>query len=79
MLCKERMVYAKDTSNIEIHHVLKFLSAMLDKKVAYSTINSAKCLVTTIFHIPTYPSKNRHPLVMKYINGIFNLKPPKPN
>ena len=71
--------YAKNIESIEIHHVFYFLSAMLDKGVAYSTINNVKCAVATILYILTYPSINRHPLVMKCITGIFNLRPPKAN
>ena len=37
---------------IEVSHVLDFLSGMFDKGHAYSTINSAKCAIATIAHIP---------------------------
>ena len=30
------------------------------------------------YSIPVYPSINKLPLVMKYITGIFNWRPPKP-
>ena len=72
------MVYAKDIGNIEIRHVLIYMSVMFNKVVTCSTINSAKCLVTTILHISTYLSKTKHLLVKKNIAGIFNLKLPKP-
>ena len=67
------MVYVGDIGNIEIHHVLDFLSVMLNKGVACSTINCVKCEVATILHIPTYPSINKHPQIMKYITGIFKF------
>ena len=57
------MVYAKDIGSVEVHHVLDFLSAMFDTGVA--TINSAKLVVAITFHIPTNPSINEHPLVIK--------------
>ena len=31
-----------------------------------------------IMHIPPYNSLNKHPLINKYMTGIFNLGPPKP-
>ena len=52
--------YAKDIDNIEFHHVLNFFEFSFDKKVANSTTNSAKCAVTTILDIPTYPPLKIH-------------------
>ena len=51
---------------------------MLDKGHAYSTINSTKCAITIIVHIPPYNSLHKHPLINKYGTGVFNLRPPKP-
>ena len=51
---------------------------MFEKGHAYSTINSAKCAIATIMYIPPYDSLNKHPLINKYMTGIFNLRPPKP-
>ena len=53
---------------IEVTHVLDFLSAMFENELACSTINSAKCDIATIVHMPPY----------KQMTGIFNLIPPKP-
>lgn len=33
--------------------------------------------MATFLHIPVFPSLNKHPVV-KYITGIFYLRPPKP-
>ena len=57
---------------------MDFLSGMFDKGHAYSTINSTKCAIATIVHIPPYNSLNKHPLINKYMTGVFNLRPPKP-
>ena len=50
---------------------------MFDKGHAYSTINSAKCAIATIVYIAPYNSLNKHPLINKYMTGVFNLRPPK--
>ena len=63
---------------IELIHVIDFLSAMFEKGHAYSIITRAKCAIATITHIPPYKSLNKHPLINKYMTGIFNLRPPKP-
>ena len=34
---------------IEVTHLLDFLSALFEKGQAYSTINSAKCTIATIY------------------------------
>ena len=63
---------------IEVTHVLDFLSAMFEKRHAYSTISSAKCAIATVVRIPPCDSLNKHPLINKYMTGIFKLRPPKP-
>ena len=75
---KQWASYSKNIGHIEVHHVLHFLSEMVDKRHAHSSINSAKCAIATIAHIPFYNSLNKHPLINKYMTGVFNLRPPKP-
>lgn len=71
------MLYATDIDNIETHNDLDlFWSVIFDKGEKFSKINSAKCEVATLLHIPAYLSINKHPLIMKYIKytiGIFHL------
>ena len=55
-----------------------FLNAMFEKGHGYSTINSAKCAIATIIHMPLDELLNKHPLINKYLTGKFNLRPPKP-
>ena len=50
---------------IEVSHLLDFLSGMFDKEHAYSTSNSAKCVIATIAHTTPYSALNRHPLINK--------------
>ena len=75
---KQWTSYSKIIGHIEGSHVLDLLSGMFDKGHAYSTINSAKCAIATIVHIPPYNSLNKHTLINKYTTGVFNLRPPKP-
>ena len=75
---KQWTSYSKNIGCIEVSHALNFLSRMFDKGHAYSTINSAKCVIATIVDILTYKSLNNHPLINKYMTGVFNLRPPKP-
>ena len=75
---KHWLDYSKTMGKIEVTHALDFLSAVFEKGHAYSTINSAKCAIATIIHIPPYESLNKHPLINNYMTGTFNLRPPKP-
>ena len=75
---KQSTSYSKNIGHAEVSHVLDFLSGMFDKGHAYSTINSAKCAIATIVHIPPYNSLNKHPLINRYMTGVFNLRPSKP-
>ena len=70
--------YSKTMGKIEVTHMLDFLGAMFEKEHAYSTINSAKYAIAAIIHIPPYDSLNKHPLINKYMTGIFNMRQPKP-
>ena len=75
---KQWTPYSKNIGHTEVSHVLDFLSEMFDKRHAYSTINSAKCAIATTAHIPPYNSSKKHPLINKYMTGVFSLRPPKP-
>ena len=75
---KQWTSFSKNIGHIEVSHALDFLSRMFDKDHAYSTINSAKSAIATIVQIPSYNSLNKHPLINKYMTGVFNLTPPKP-
>lgn len=70
--------YKKSTTlKFIMYFFMDFFSDMFIKGEAFSIINSAKCVVTNILHILTYPSLNKNPLFMKYRTGILNLSPPK--
>ena len=58
---------------IKVTHVLDFLSAMFDIGHTYSTINSVKCAIATIVHIPPHDYLNKLPLIHKYMTVILVL------
>ena len=65
-------------SIVNIDAVLNFLSSLYDKGSSYSVVNSAKCAIATIVTIPPYTSLTHHPVLKKYMVGLFNLRPPTP-
>lgn len=70
--------FSAQFDSITVDHILSFLSDMFEKGASYSAINSAKCAIATKVHIPPYPTANKHPVIMTYIKGVFNLRPPVP-
>ena len=74
---KEWTSYSKNIGHIEASHVFNFLSRRFDKRHTNSTIDSAKCAIATIVHILPHNSLNKHPLINKYMTGVFNWRPPK--
>ena len=60
---KHWLDFSKTMGKIEVTHVLDFLSTIFEKGHACSTINSAKCAIATIMHIPPDKSLNKHPLI----------------
>ena len=68
---KQWTSFSKTLGRIEVSHVSYFLSRIFGKGHAYSTINSAKCAVATTVDIPLYNLLNKHPLINKYMTGVY--------
>ena len=51
---------------------------MFDKGFVYFPINGKYFKFVTVLNILTYPSKNKHLLVMNYANRKFRLRALKP-
>jgi len=57
---------------------MEFLSTLYDKCLSISLIKSAKNATAQYVCIPPYKHLSEHPLMNKYLKGLFNLRPPKP-
>ena len=68
---------ANDITNIEIADVINFLSHLYDKGLSYSVIKSAKAALNQIVFLPPYSSIGDHPLLIRFMKGVFNNRPPK--
>ena len=62
----------------KIASVLEFLTKMFQRGLAYSSICSARSALSSIVSIQGYNTLADHPLVKRFIKGIFNRKPPQP-
>lgn len=65
--------------NPPIHVVLNFLTSLVDKGLGYSTICTARAAVGHIATLCDTPhSITTHPWIIKFIKGVFNIKPAAP-
>ena len=65
----------------DINNVLEYLSFLLyDKKLSYSAINTARCALsaTLIVDDQGHHTIGSHPIVSKFMRGVFNMNPPAP-
>ena len=64
----------------DVDNVLEFLSFLFhDKNLSYTAINTARCALSSFCVIAKkHTTIGSHPLVSKFMRGVFNLKPPVP-
>ena len=58
--------------------VINFLTELYSTGIGYSAINTAKSAVSSLFELPGGGSIGRHPLVVRYMKGIFESRPSLP-
>lgn len=58
--------------------VIEFLTELYSKGLGYSALNTARAALSSIgISLETF-SAGHHPLVIRFLRGIFNIRPPKP-
>jgi len=72
--CSENQI---NETNVSIISVINFLSKLFEDKASYSVIKAAKAALTHKVSLPTLENLGDHPLLKKFMRGVFNLKPPK--
>ena len=55
-----------------------YLTDMFEKGLQYTTISSARSALANVISIPGVPSISEHPLVKRFLKGVYNLRPPVP-
>ena len=51
---------------------------MYDHSLQYTTIAAAKSVLAGVLHIPGVTSISSHPLIIRLLERIFHVRPPKP-
>ena len=58
--------------------VINYLSSLLDAGQGYSSICTAKSAISAILSLDSEQQLSSHPLVKRFIRGVFNTNPPVP-
>lgn len=54
---------------------INFLSELYNTGLSYSSINTARSAMTAIIQLPSNTPFGRHPLVSRFMKGVFNSRP----
>ena len=66
-----------DIREVSATNVVNFLTMLFEKNNSYSAIKTAKSAISHTVCLPPYSSMGDHPLIIKFMKGVFNLRPPK--
>lgn len=58
--------------------MLEFLSVLFDRGLSYSALNLARSALSSFVSLTDSLSVGAHPLVSRFMRGVFNLRPPVP-
>ena len=63
----------------DVMYILTFLTEIHEKlKLGYSALNTAQSALSSFISLPSGQSVGSHPLIKRFMKGIFNLQPPMP-
>ena len=67
-----------DTFLVTISDVRACLTNMFEMGLGYSSICSARSALNCIVCLPGYSGITEHPVLKRFIKGVFNMRPPQP-
>ena len=75
MFCKSRNINKYDAS---IENGIDFLASLYEKGLGYRAINTASSALSSVHDLPGGNTFGTHPLVTRFLKGVFELKPSLP-
>lgn len=72
--CSEKR---SNTSTPTVVEVIEFLTTLFNKKLGYSALNTARSALSTFVNCDGKPV-GQHPLVIRFLKGVFQLRPALP-
>ena len=61
-----------------IEHGINFLAELYQTGIGYSALNTARCALSTVCLTSEHYTFGQHPLVCRFIKGIFECRPSPP-
>jgi hypothetical protein len=62
----------------DVFPVLQFLTLIYEQTNSYSAINTARCALSSFITLDSGQTIGTHPLVSRFVKGVYNLHPPAP-
>ena len=62
----------------DVTSVLKFFTELYEKGCQYSSITLARSALASLVTLRGYTALSEHPLIKRFIKGVYHLRPPKP-
>ena len=61
-----------------VNHILDFLTELFHSGYSYETLNSARSALSSFCDVEDGYTIGSHPLVVKFMTGVYNLRPTQP-
>lgn len=74
MFCNKKQI---DSVHTDVNSILDFLTEQFERGCGNSSINTARCALSAIGLVKDGFAIGAHPIVIRFMKGIFNLKPTK--
>ena len=62
---------------LNVADVIQFLATLFEKDLSYSSLNTARSALSTVITVDGMSIRS-HPLVVRFLKGVFNLRSPVP-
>lgn len=62
----------------DISAALAFLTLIYEQTHSYSAVNTARCALSSFLILDSGHTIGTHPLISRFVKGVFNLHPPNP-
>lgn len=66
------------TYHPSVEEVIEFLTSLYQQGLGYSAINTARSALSSIITLPNNNPLGEHPLIKRFLKGIFELRPALP-
>lgn len=73
--CAQKAIPEEDAS---VEHGIDLLASLYDEGLGYGAINTARSTLSSVLTLPGNVTFGNHPLVSRFIEGIFELTPSLP-